>query len=115
MVDIKTQELTTFVFILPVAVCHSLPPPPPHTSPPSPLFPLCIAEWYCAYICTTAVSNWTIMPANPQGHLGIMHQRKGRGWNRGFVVKTCLSISLKLNLYNLKGGSSIFIEVFTLS
>ena len=36
-----------------------------------------------------------IMHANPQGHLRIMHQREGRGWNRGFVVKACLSISLK--------------------
>ena len=57
------------------------------------------------------------MPANPQtqGHLRIIHQRKGRGWNRGFVVKACLSISLKWNLYNFKGGSSVFIEAFMLS
>ena len=55
------------------------------------------------------------MPANQQGHLRIMHQRKGRGWNWGFVVKACLSISLKWNLYHFKGGSSIFIEVFMLS
>ena len=55
------------------------------------------------------------MPANPQGHLRIMQQRKGRGLNRGFVVKACLSISLKWNLYSFKGGSSIFIKVFMLS
>ena len=28
-IKIKTQELTTFLFILPVAVCHSFSPPPP--------------------------------------------------------------------------------------
>ena len=37
VVDIKTQELTTFVFISPVSVHH--PPPPPHTH--TLLFPLC--------------------------------------------------------------------------
>ena len=34
MVDIKTQELTMFVFILPDSVCHSFSPPPP----PPPFF-----------------------------------------------------------------------------
>ena len=68
----KTQELTTFLFILPVAVCHSFSPPPP------PLF-----FFHCAlqsgivhkFAPQSWVSNWT-MPANPQGRLRIMHQRK---------------------------------------
>ena len=78
----------------------------PFTLSPTPLlFPLYIAEWYCAKICTAGVSNWTIMPANLQGHLRIKHQRKGRGWNGGFVVKACLNISLKWKLYNFIGGS----------
>ena len=107
VVDIKTQELITFVFILPVSACHSLSPPPPFF-------------FHCALhsgiVHTFAVvSNWIIMPANPQGHLRIMQKRKGRGWNMGFVVKACISRSLKWNLYNFKGGSSICIEVFMLS
>ena len=91
VVDIKIQELTTFVFISPVSV----PPPPPHTHTSFSIVQSGIVHKFAPQV----VSNWIIMPANPQGHLRIMHPRKGRG---------CLSISLKSNLYNFKGGSSIF-------
>ena len=102
VVDIKTQELTTFVFILPGSVCHSFSPPPP-----SPFFFHCALHSGIVHKFTPqelVIGNWIIMPANPQGHLRIMHRRKGTGWNMGFVVKACLSISLKWNLYNFKGG-----------
>ena len=89
MVDIKTQELTTFVFILPVSVCHSFFPPPPPSS-----FFHCALQSGIVHKCAPQelVIGLYTMPANPEGHLRIMHQRKGRGWNRGFVVKACLSM-----------------------
>ena len=89
MADIKTQELTTFVFILSVSVCHSFSPPP--------FFFHCALQSGIVHKFAPGelVTGLYTMPANPQGHLRIMHQRKGRGWNRGFVMKACLSISLK--------------------
>ena len=107
VVDIKTQELTTFVFISPLSVHHSAPPPPPphtHTHTSFSIVQIGIVHKFAPQV----VSNWIIMPANPQGHLRIMHPRKGRGWNRVFMVKACLSISLKWTLYNFNGDSSIF-------
>ena len=77
-IKIKTQELTTFLFILPVAVCHSFSPPPP------PFFFFFFSIVHCRVVlCINLhqswVSNWTIMSANPQGRLRIMHQRRGGG------------------------------------
>ena len=85
VVDIKTQELTTFVFILPVSVCHS----------PLPVVFHCALQSGIVHKFAPQVLVLGCQPTGSPEDYAPVWPEEGEGWNRDFVVKACLSISLK--------------------